>query len=110
VHTIYPFAILLKEASIVPSIYHIKCSTICVGLSLVFTKKKRHGLSLKNEKKKKRGKVACQRSMTHSEQERNDGIPKKHDPQSREKRWCAKEARPKKSERRKEIAMSSNKN
>jgi len=101
VHTIYPFAILLKEASIVPSIYHIKCSTICVGLSLVFTKKKRHGLSLKNEKKKKRGKVACQRSMTHSEQERNDGIPKKHDPQSREKRWCAKEARPKTSERKK---------
>ena len=28
----------------------------------------------------KKGKMACQRSMTHSEVERKDGMPKKHDP------------------------------
>jgi len=31
--------------------------------------------------KKKRGKMACQRSMTHGEVERKDGMPKKYDPQ-----------------------------
>jgi len=30
---------------------------------------------------KKRGKMACQRSMTHSEKERKNGMLKKHDPQ-----------------------------
>jgi len=25
--------------------------------------------------------MACQRSMTHNEKERKDGMPKKHDPQ-----------------------------
>ena len=29
---------------------------------------------------KKRGKMACQRGMTHSEEERKDGVPKKYDP------------------------------
>jgi len=47
--------------------------------------------------KKERGKMACQRSMTQSEVERKDGMPKKHDPHwGWEKRWRAKEARPKK--------------
>ena len=27
----------------------------------------------------KRGKMACKRSMTHSEQERKDGVPNNHD-------------------------------
>ena len=37
--------------------------------------------------------MACQRSMSHSEVERKDGMLKKHDPQqAREKRWLAKEA------------------
>jgi hypothetical protein len=49
----------------------------------LFLFKKRHGLSLK---RKKRGKMACQRSMTHSERERKDGVPKKHDPKRERER------------------------
>ena len=46
--------------------------------------------------------MACQRSMTHIEQERKDGMLKKHDPQqAREKRWLAKEAQPKKKREKK---------
>ena len=33
---------------------------------------------------KKRGKMACQRSMTHNEVERKGGVPKKHDPKKGE--------------------------
>jgi len=33
--------------------------------------------------KKERGKMACQRSMTHIEVERKDGVPKKHDPKKK---------------------------
>ena len=41
--------------------------------------------------------------MTHIEQERKDGMLKKHDPQqAREKRWLAKEAQPKKRERKRD--------
>ena len=41
--------------------------------------------------------MVCQISMTQSERERKDGVPKKHDPQwGREKRWRTKEVRPKK--------------
>ena len=32
------------------------------------------------KKREKRGKMAYQRSMTHGEVERKDGVPKKHDP------------------------------
>ena len=54
VHTIYPLAMLLKEVSTVPSIHPIKCSTICIGLSLVFiTKRERHRISLKKGEKEK---------------------------------------------------------
>ena len=49
--------------------------------------------------------MACQRSMTHSERERKDGVPKKHDPRKKEKekRWRAKEARPQKKMEREAI-------
>ena len=67
-HAIYPLAMLLKEVSTIPSIHPTKCSIICVGLSLssFYYKKKRHGLSLKKERKRKK--------------EWKDGMPKKHDP------------------------------
>jgi len=29
---------------------------------------------------RKSGKMACQRSVTHSEEERKDGVPKKYNP------------------------------
>jgi len=77
---------------------------VLVSLSLVFiTKKRGTGYLLKKrEKEKKSGKMACQRSMTHIEQERKDGMLKKHDPQqAREKRWLAKEAQPKKKREKK---------
>jgi len=48
---------------------------MCWSLSSFYYPKKGHGLSLK-----KRGKMACQRSITHSEGERKDGVPKKHNP------------------------------
>ena len=35
---------------------------------------------------RKRGKMACQRSMTHSEEERKDGVPKKYG-QKKERGW-----------------------
>jgi hypothetical protein len=73
-------------------------NNMCWSLTLVFITKKRD-MGYISSKKTKWGKMACQRSMTHSEQERKDGMPKKHDPQwAREKRWHAKEARPKKKE------------
>jgi hypothetical protein len=51
--------------------------------------------------KKRRGKMACQRSIAHSEQERKDGVPKKHDLKNGHM------SKRKKREREKNIAMSS---
>jgi len=64
----------LNLSSIHPSFHHIDAPKCELSLSNIHAKV--YGYA-----KKKRGTMACQRSMTHSEVERKDGMPKKHDPQ-----------------------------